>query len=687
MRKSIVAMLLGAGLLLTSCADAKAVEQELTGKETEKTADSHSKSNVENSEDRNLKTNETRNSHKQLLMVYMVGSDLESEGGMASEDIAEILESDFDEKNMTVLLCTGGTAYWWTEDISVEEIQVHEIMEGELKPVYTMEGDNMAEAATLTEYLDYGYANYEADHYSLVMWDHGGGAVLGFGADENHDYDTLTLEGMDTAFADTELVKAGERFEWIGFDACLMSMIEVADMLSQYADYLVASEEMEAGEGWDYSCLKTISDGEHFDGQAATEAIAKAYGSYYEENYEYTPDYTLACLDLSKTGEVVTRFEALVDVAADELQTGGYSKIAKLRDQTKAFGKLSSQSFYDSVDLYDLSEKMMALYPDEATALQKSLETFVTHKESNVNRAHGVAVYFPYENKEKSGEWMTAYETTGFSEEYTTFLRSFTGILSGEKLADWDIAEVIPMASEDMPGEYYVQLTQEQYENYAHAKYSIWEEDTPGEYICWISSSDVNVSEDGIMSTQFEGKRYVLQDASGKKLPCCAIEVEREEDYIKYAITVMVLPQLTEEEMEADLLENPEVIEAMFDFQVAYIHFKVSKDNPNGEIIGVYKDIDSDSTMMPNRDTVEIKEGDFIAPFYFARGIKFREDGGVYPFEEWTPASGTGSNFEVTGEITVALEEAEAGTEYLCLFDVMDTQGNSYYTNPVYIRY
>lgn len=649
MKKRIMAVLLCIGMLMTACG--APVTEERTQQESGSVRDE---------------------SDKQLLMIYMVGSDLESEAGLASRDIREIVESGFDEENLEVLICTGGTGYWWTEGISNEACGIYEVTDGELKPVYTMENKNMAEAGTLTEFIDYAYGNYMADCYSLIMWNHGGGAVLGFGADENYDYDALSLEEMDNAFKETMLAADGKKFEWVGFDACLMSMIEVADMLSEYADYMLASEEVEAGDGWDYTVLKTISNGKYSEGAAVTAEIIRAYSAHYENDYKYTPDYTLASLDLSKTNEVISGLENLVAVAGDELRSGGYSKIAKLRDQAKAFGKVSSAGFYDTVDLYDLAGQMMALYPEQAAALQAAVKDLVMYKETNVHGAYGVAVYFPYENKEYAEEWLTEYEATDFSEDYVVFLRSFTGTLSGEQLAEWDISEVAPVESSEIPGEYFVQLTEEQFANYSHAKYSIWEEDSPGTYICWINSSDVTVSEDGKISSGFQGKRYFLGDTSGNSLSCCAIEIERNEDYVKYAIPILITPAIDEN---------------FFSMDAAYIHFRVDAAHPEGEIIGIYKNLNTDSTLFPNRDVVEIVEGDIISPFYFAREIAFREDGSVSSFEDWEEASGIGDSFAVEGEFAVLISDPEEGNEYCCLFDVRDTQGNSYYTNPIYIEY
>ena len=116
-----------------------------------------------------------------VVMVYMVGSNLESEGGMASLDIAEIAASDFDEGNMKVLICTGGASQWWIDGIPDDECTVFEVSGETINPVYTLDNKNMADAATLREFINYGYLNYEAGYYDLILWNHGGGAVSGSG--------------------------------------------------------------------------------------------------------------------------------------------------------------------------------------------------------------------------------------------------------------------------------------------------------------------------------------------------------------------------------------------------------------------------------------------------------------------------------------------------------------------------
>jgi len=58
----------------------------------------------------------------------------------------------------------------------------------------------------------------------------------------------MSLVGLDSA-----LKSAGIKFDFIGFDACLMATVETALTMSQYGDYLIASEETEPGVGWYYT--------------------------------------------------------------------------------------------------------------------------------------------------------------------------------------------------------------------------------------------------------------------------------------------------------------------------------------------------------------------------------------------------------------------------------------------------
>ncbi len=249
---------------------------------------------------------------KVTLMVYMVGSDLESDGGAASEDIAEMTAANADNINIT--LQTGGAAAWENASISDGKTERHIIKNGELQNVENLGEAQMTSPNTLTDFIKWSASNYPADRYELVLWNHGGGTALGFGYDEMYPDDMLSLSQIGNALSDS-----GIKFDIVGFDACLMGTIETAYMLEPYADYLVASEEYEPGTGWYYSeWLKNLSDNTSMPTVEIGKKIVEDYingpdSSFFDSN-------TLSIVDLreipytySKLCEIMQQEEGVLD--------------------------------------------------------------------------------------------------------------------------------------------------------------------------------------------------------------------------------------------------------------------------------------------------------------------------------------------------------------------------------------
>ncbi|MBQ9610142.1 MAG: hypothetical protein IJV15_11960 [Lachnospiraceae bacterium] len=616
----------------------------------------------------------------EVLMVYMVGSNLESESGLASEDIEEMQDSGFYSDKLKVVICTGGANYWWNDDISENEVAVYEVMSGEenIDKLTVLDGDNMSEPDTLTSFIDYVYDNYQGDCYSLILWNHGGGAVLGYGNDERYDYDSLSLGDLDTALSDSKLIADGYRFEWVGFDACLMGMLEIADLFEPYSNYLIASEELIPGEGWNYSFLEELSDGTSLTGDYAGEVIIDAYASFYDSYKWYMPEYTLSCMDLSRTNDVMDKFNDFISVAENDLVSGEYSAIARQRGNTKAFGIVDEYTCYDTVDLYNLTENMYDSYPNEAVSLQAAIKEMVIYEKSNVENANGIAIYFPYDNKDYVEEWVDEYSLCDFSETYMQFVRNFTETLSGNPLTRWDISNDDATVTVDADtsadsvgnigsiGNFSIQLTPEQASNFATAKLEIWEiyeNQDNGSYGLWINSSDVNLSPDGVLSSMISDKRFILCDSSGNKADCCAIELERGEDYATYYTVVF--------NNSSDSL-------------LSYrIHIRVDSDNPNGVITGIYPFEEDTDTMMPSKQSVVFEQGSYIEPFSFGRIVKFNDDGSLAPFDEWENNSGFFYGFDLDGDLSVDMVDIDPYIEKLYVYCIVDTQGNSYVINVV----
>ena len=128
------------------------------------------------------------------VMVYIVGSNLESRLGAATTDIGEMKQAGIDFGKTNLLVYTGGSRRW-VSDIPNKFNSVLDLSEagGSQIIAQTQESADMGMPQTLTEFINYCTALYPARHYGLVFWDHGAGPLWGYGSDELFGNDSLLL--------------------------------------------------------------------------------------------------------------------------------------------------------------------------------------------------------------------------------------------------------------------------------------------------------------------------------------------------------------------------------------------------------------------------------------------------------------------------------------------------------------
>ena len=116
----------------------------------------------------------------------------------------------------------------------------------------------MGSPNTLASFVKYGLENGGTDDNMLILWDHGGGPMLGYGLDEVYG-DILTIDEIDSALQSAG-IGGDNRLSLLGFDACLMGAVETANKLKDRAEYIVFSQETEPGFGWNYMFLKELEN-------------------------------------------------------------------------------------------------------------------------------------------------------------------------------------------------------------------------------------------------------------------------------------------------------------------------------------------------------------------------------------------------------------------------------------------
>lgn len=573
------------------------------------------------------------------VMVFMNGSDLESEGGSAANDLLEMMQVGSGD-GVNVVVETLGTHQWQQEKVQSDRNQRWLIGEESM----TLMEDNLGprrldDPETLTDFIVWSMRNFPAEKYVLIFWDHGAGSVDGFGADELHDNTSLNLAGIQEGIADALRVTR-ERFELIGFDTCLMSTLEVAAILSPFANYMVASEELEPGHGWNYiPVLQALRQSKELKGDRLGTVIVDGYKAQAEE-YDQDENITLSVVDLSKVDEVVEALEQFVGVMGSDIgDVDRIRLIAQARSKAESYGN-SSHDASDMVDLGDLARQAMQTYPDEARLLTSRIADAVVHKVGSPGtpRSTGLSIYFPFKDKANLERKLTKYiQHTPFSDVYKTFVADFAeSLFADSEPIEFavDMPTWVPKISDTAIA---VQIAP-QYAQEIAAAYSLvttFEEEGSSRLLFLAMDNDVLYDpEEGLLLGDFTGGVVTLNDHY------VAMFIENEgDDFDEYSIPV----KLNGKEVDLIVLYNYKTDEA--------------------KLIGAWDGIDPESHMAV-KNIIKIKPGDRITPQFYYYDVDTDEEGFL-----------DGDEFVVTGPLELGYTELPAG-RYLYGFYVLDYAGN-----------
>ena len=338
-----------------------------------------------------------------------------------------------------------------------------------INPSFSTTTANMGDGNFLVNFATYCIASYPADYYMLILWGHGTGwwqplqpvsesishqkypAII---YDDHYSTTTLdsTPEYLDVLELDAALSQIknflGKPLDILGFDACLMSEIELAYQYRNYANYLLASEELTYIAGWPYhGLLTTLRNNptlspEYFLKQAV-EIIDRSYSS--DQTYPYfIADYdrrSIAALDLTKIAAVATRVSSLASTIKNS-SIDLYALYA-VRANIEYFG--GKDNFrYGSVDLSDLAY-LIANCPKFSPEIRQSAQQLgLAVSDCIVKEAHGpahkniggLAINFP----RTQDDWLVFnnpnpqnyYQSLAFSQDssWADFLTHYTTDLS-----------------------------------------------------------------------------------------------------------------------------------------------------------------------------------------------------------------------------------------------------------------
>lgn len=603
------------------------------------------------------------------LMVYLCGSDLESDGEFASDDIEEMLKSQLDEK-VNLLIYTGGTKDWSDERISDKKNQIFKVENHDLVLVNDKIGQKyMTDPDTLEEFLNFTYENYPADRYGLILWDHGGGAVSGFGYDENNpdEEETLTIDELKSV-----LDKYENKLEFIGFDACLMANFETAFALKNNAKYLVASEEIEPGTGWDY--VKLLNQLSRDTSQDISDLGKVIVDSYIKSNDSilFGSDATLSVIDLSKIDGVYEKvLDFLLEIKEKDFKTNNYFYVSKALNSTKAFG----DGEIDTIDLVDFAN---VLNLDSTKDLVNSVNDAVFYNKTTtyVENSNGLSLYFPNEDLDYYDDMLKIYKKIGFGQEYIDVINEYVNIVAGGSKDtyslrgheydqgndyddyDWYDSEFINGNSSyydendfevdeleliEKGDDFILELSDDDWNLIADIKLNVWYDDGEG-YIDLGTDTSYDLDDDDNLIVSFDNQWFSIDGNFVAYEP-----IEQTEKYEKGRIPATV---------------NGEDV-----YLIVYWKY----DETSGKIVG-YKEIDSyGNTCLQSRGYKKLNQGDkvrFVVDYYDYDG---EYDDSYYFGDEITVGK---------KGLTVKYEDMDEGT-YLINYMIEDIYGNIYYTESL----
>lgn len=265
---------------------------------------------------------------------------------------------------------------------------------------------DMGNPQTLTDFLDWGKATFPAQHYALVMWNHGSGwrhprPTRGISWDDT-SATFMTIPQLGTALQ-------GQGLDIVAFDACLMSMVEVGYEIRNSASIMVGSEEDVPAEGYAYNSIL----GHLVDNPSQSPVqFASAIVNVTVDEMAGRFDATHSAIDLSKIGPVTSAADQL----ARALQANSPTYSAQITS-----ARNSSQSYADTdfKDAFDFTQRVKEAAPaSDIIAAGDALSTAITasviaerHTGTTVADSHGLSIYIP-----AAAHFETAYSQLAFSQ-------------------------------------------------------------------------------------------------------------------------------------------------------------------------------------------------------------------------------------------------------------------------------
>jgi len=228
---------------------------------------------------------------KWTVMVYMVADTGDSFYQAAMKNITEMTEARFNDQ-IKVVVHADAPSPWLTKCWQVQGAS--EVKGGEATKIDCGH-------SCLVDFVEKSMNSYESDHYLLVLWGHGEGIdwkkkVLG----KRKTMDPIIGVGKRFAPGSEGVMEVGELGKALkelhlnkdikdnvvlGFDACLMGMVEVYYEIREYVGWAVAANDEIPDTGWPYKdILNQLGNNPGIGPETLAGNIVEACTNWYSRN-------------------------------------------------------------------------------------------------------------------------------------------------------------------------------------------------------------------------------------------------------------------------------------------------------------------------------------------------------------------------------------------------------------------
>lgn len=336
-----------------------------------------------------------------VVLEYIIGSNLENAGGLASANIKQMKDATTKGPNMKFVLEIGGSYRWFTDEIQENSNGRYVIEDGKLSLVEKVDSTiSLSDPKQFEDFLKWAKKTYPADRYILVLWDHGAGFSLGYGDDslnKRQGNRTMLVSEMAEAIKNADI-----KFDIIGFDACLMQNLETALAFEPYADYYIASEEVEGGYGWFYtSAFGKLAQNPGIPTLDFAKELISAYDVYNTalKDGKIDSSATLSVVDLTMIKPVYEELLKLFAISNDAILENSehYADISLSASKAYTFNSKEQVDLINYLQILDSIDYDNNICKDNACLiLADKIAAAIPYRNNNSAQGiNGMALTFP----------------------------------------------------------------------------------------------------------------------------------------------------------------------------------------------------------------------------------------------------------------------------------------------------